>query len=129
MSQAIQRRLLVLAGAVCLVLTVGGILLPAVPATPFVLAASYCFLRSAPAWDERLRRAPFFGRLLRDWHDQGGVRLRVKVSALVFTLLMLLLSLVPTGLPIWARVFMVAHALVWLAIVARLPQATASSTA
>jgi uncharacterized membrane protein YbaN (DUF454 family) len=39
---------LIAAGFILLVLGIAGIILPILPATPFLLAASFCFLKSSP---------------------------------------------------------------------------------
>src|SRR5262245_37471900 len=58
-----------------------GALLPVLPTTPFLLLASYCFLRSSPRLNDRLLRSRLFGPFLRDWHQHRGVRPRVKITA------------------------------------------------
>ena len=77
------RVLFLLAGCVCVGLAVVGYLAPLVPATPFVLLASACFVRSSDKLHRWLLRAPVLGALLRDWEVRGGVTRRVKLLALV----------------------------------------------
>lgn len=60
-----------------------GAVLPVLPTTPFLLLASYFFIRSSPRLNDKLMRSPFFGPFLRDWHQHRGVRPRVKVTAVV----------------------------------------------
>lgn len=70
-------------GCCCVGLGVLGALLPVLPTTPFLLLASFLFVRSSPWLNERLLRSPLFGPFLRDWYEHRGVRPRVKVTAVV----------------------------------------------
>ena len=74
------------------------------PATPWVLAASYCFARSSPRLRRWLLRSPLFGKLLRDWHDHGGMRRPAKVLAVGMVLTACTFSVGFAGLPDWLRV-------------------------
>jgi uncharacterized membrane protein YbaN (DUF454 family) len=69
-------------GWLCVVLAFLGVLLPILPATPFLLVASYCFLRSSPYFARRLREAPVFGALIQDWEQHRALSPRVKGTAL-----------------------------------------------
>jgi len=68
------------------ILGVLGILLPGIPATPFLLVTSYFLARSSPALNEALLRSKFFGPILVDWQVNGGVRRHVKLTATAFVL-------------------------------------------
>lgn len=59
-----------------------GILLPVLPTTPFLLLASWFFVRSSPRWHAWLLRSRWFGPFLRDWQRHRAVRPHVKVVAL-----------------------------------------------
>jgi uncharacterized protein len=63
-----------------------GVVTPVLPTTPFLLLASFCFLRSSPRHHASLRRSRLFGRLLADWDRHRGVRRRTKVGAIAMTL-------------------------------------------
>lgn len=77
----VWRLLYVAAGLLCLGLAYIGWVAPGIPATPFVLLASYLFARSSPRLHRWLLRSPIFGKLLRDWHEHHGIRRPVKVFA------------------------------------------------
>lgn len=80
-SRGLRRVLYLVLGTSFVGLAVLGALLPILPTTPFLLLASYFYLRSAPGLNERLLRSRLFGQLLRDWQQHRGVRLHVKVTA------------------------------------------------
>jgi len=83
-----------------------GVLLPGLPTTPFLLAASYCFIRSSPRLHRWLRRSPVFGRLLRDWEVHRGIRWPLKVFAICLVVVVVTCSVVFSSLPVWAKATM-----------------------
>lgn len=99
-----MRVLLLIGAAASFALAVLGVLLPGLPATPFLLVTSWCLVRASPRLHARLLRSPLFGPLLRDWQSHHGVRLHVKITALVLMLgcggLTLFLADLATGLRI-----------------------------
>ena len=78
--------LYVVLGCIFVALGAIGAVLPVMPTTPFLLLASFFFLRSSPRLNDRLMRSPFFGPFLRDWNEHRGVRPRVKVIAVTLML-------------------------------------------
>lgn len=60
-----------------------GVLLPGLPATPFLLLTSFFLVRSSPALYEKLLRSKVFGPLLQDWRRHRALRPRVKRVALI----------------------------------------------
>jgi uncharacterized membrane protein YbaN (DUF454 family) len=96
-----------------------GAVTPGIPTVPFVVLASYFFIRSSPKAHDWLRRSRWFGPLLRDWEEHRGVRRSVKYTALgligaglTFTLLV--------GLPTPVLVSILALEIVGLGFVLRL---------
>lgn len=59
-ASRLQRWLLVAAGVLCVGLGAIGAVLPGLPTTVFLLAASWCFARSCPWLEDRLLRIPLF---------------------------------------------------------------------
>ena len=74
--------LLNLFGWIFVGLALVGVVMPLVPATPFVLLAAACFSRSSPQAYRRLIRSRVLGPILIDWHKQRAIRLSVKLTIL-----------------------------------------------
>lgn len=68
-------------GTVCVALGAIGAVVPGMPTTVFVIAASYLFARSCPAFDRRLQQNRWFGPSLRSYQETGGMPARAKVMA------------------------------------------------
>lgn len=80
-ATGLRRVLYVALGLFFAGLGVLGAMLPVLPTTPFLLLASWFFVRSSPTLHERLMRLPIFGLLLRDWETHRAVRPRSKWAA------------------------------------------------
>ena len=91
------------AGLVCVGLAYLGVILPGLPATPWVLLASYCFARSSPRLHRWLRGSRVFGLLIRDWEDHRGIRRPVKVVAVLLVVTVVTLSMTFGPLPVAAK--------------------------
>lgn len=98
-----------------------GAVLPVLPTTPFLLLASFFFVRSSPRLNDRLMRSPLFGPFLRDWHQHRGVRPRVKLTALAVMPVAVTASVVWGDLSWPILVLLLVLAAVGLAVVLRLP--------
>ena len=61
---------------------IAGLLIPGLPSTVFVLAASYCFSRSSPRFSAWLHRHRWFGPTLARLARDGGMPRAAKRSAL-----------------------------------------------
>jgi uncharacterized membrane protein YbaN (DUF454 family) len=98
-----------------------GVLLPGLPATPFLLAASYCFIRSSPRLHRWLRRSPILGRVLHDWEVHRGIRRPVKVFAILLVVTVVTCSIVFSSLPVWVKVLFACLALVGITVILLVP--------
>ena len=76
-----QARLWLLAGFLCLIVGLIGVVLPLLPTTPFVLLAAYCFSRGSARWEHWLLTHPRLGPLVHDWRQHHAVPLRAKQLA------------------------------------------------
>ena len=63
-------------------LAIAGVMLPGLPTTVFVLAASYCFSRSSPRFEAWLRDNPRLGPAVRRFARDGGMPRSAKRVAL-----------------------------------------------
>jgi len=80
-------------GIVCVIMAGLGILLPGLPATPFLLLASYAFARSSKKMHDWLINHRLFGPILTDFLDRKGIRLSVKIASIAIMWGMMLLSI------------------------------------
>ncbi len=87
-----MRIFFIVLGVLCVILAGLGILLPGLPATPFLLLASYSFARSSKRMHDWLVNHKVFGPILSDFLDRKGIRLHIKIISLVMMWGMMLLS-------------------------------------
>jgi uncharacterized protein len=73
-------------------LALAGVLVPGLPTTVFVLAASYCFSRSSPRFERWLRENPWLGPRLQRVARAGGMPPSAKRAALTAMWIAVLLS-------------------------------------
>lgn len=64
-----------------------GVVLPLLPATPFVLLAAACFARSSEKWHRWLLASETFGPMIRNWEQSRCISCRVKLIGIVSMLL------------------------------------------
>jgi uncharacterized protein len=63
-------------------LAIAGIIVPGLPTTVFVIAASYCFSRSSPRFERWLRANRWLGPSLQQWASGGGMPRSAKQMAI-----------------------------------------------
>lgn len=116
-----HRWLLLVPGLFFLALGLLGILLPGLPTTPFLLLASYFFIRSSPRMNQALLNSRLLGPLLTDWQERGGIRQHVKMKAMSVVSVTVAASawLSHHNTPLMLAIC--AAAAVGLAVIARLP--------
>lgn len=105
-----------------------GVLVPGLPATPFLLAASYCFVRSSPRLHRWLRRSPVLGRVLHDWEVHRGIRRPVKIFAIVLVVAVVSSSIVFSSLPVWVKVTFGCLALIGITVILCVPTVGSKNT-
>lgn len=77
-----KRKLYIIIGVICVVLGAIGVVLPGLPTTPLLLAASWLFYRSSPRLQERLL-ASKLGVYIRNYQSRGGMLATTKVGVVV----------------------------------------------
>jgi uncharacterized protein len=80
-------------GSISLVLGVLGIFLPLLPATPFLLLASACYLKGSERLYGWLMNNRVLGTYIRNIQERKGIPLRAKIITLAFLWLSLLFSI------------------------------------
>jgi uncharacterized membrane protein YbaN (DUF454 family) len=120
-ATGLRRLLYIGAGFFFVGLAILGAMLPLLPTTPFLLLASYFFLRSSPRLHNWLLRSRMFGQLLRDWEKHRGVRPRVKVVAVTLIPVVVFCSAFFGQLPWYLIALLVLLGLIGLTVVIRLP--------
>jgi uncharacterized membrane protein YbaN (DUF454 family) len=117
----LRRATYLLIGLFFVALALIGAFLPLLPTTPFLLLASFFFIRSSPRLNAWLLRSPLFGPFLQDWYRHRGVRLRVKVTAIAVIVVAISSSLIFGNLSAWGNALLVVLGLIGLVVVIRLP--------
>ena len=84
-------------GTIFVGLGIAGIILPLVPATPFLLLASACYVRGSERLHSWLINHRLFGEFIRNWHEKRGIPVRVKVIAIVMMWASLIYSMHMVG--------------------------------
>jgi uncharacterized membrane protein YbaN (DUF454 family) len=102
----VSKTLFVLAGFLFLALGIAGIVLPLLPATPFLLAASFCFLRGSERLHRLLMTNRHTGPRIRRFRDYG-LTAKEKIAIYLLVLLMLLPIIILTR-SVHLRVFLAA---------------------
>lgn len=115
--------------AVFFALGAAGAILPVLPTTPFLLLASFFLARTSPRMNQILLRSRFFGPILRDWQQLGGVRPDVKAKAIVLVLIAVSLSMWLAQPPHTLRWIIGTVAVIGIGVILRLPAARSDSDA
>lgn len=92
-------------GWCCVALGFAGVFVPGLPTTVFILAASYCFARSSPRFQQWLLDHRWFGPSLRRYRETGGMPRSAKLTALTTMWIAVSLSaLMLSRVRLWAAV-------------------------
>ena len=77
--KTITRTLYLVAGWLCILLGIIGAVLPLIPTTPFILVAAFCFSRSSERLHQYLLNNKIFGKVIKDWENDGVIPFKVKL--------------------------------------------------
>ena len=86
--------LFITAGILFVGLAVLGIIVPGLPATPFLLLASAAFIKSSPRLYHWLNNHRIFGSLLKDFAEKKGISLRNKLISIILMIAMTSISII-----------------------------------
>ena len=92
-----RRVFLAALGLLCVTLAGLGVIVPGLPTTVFLIAASFLFTRSSPLLERALRRNRWFGPYLRRLREDRGMPRRAKAAAIAMMWSAIGLSCVATG--------------------------------
>ncbi len=82
----VRKVLYVGCGTICILLALAGIVLPGLPTTPFLLLASWLFVRSSPSLHARLESSRLFCPYLKRYRKRGGVTAKGKTMIVILML-------------------------------------------
>ena len=111
---SIVRLLLVIAGSISLAFGVIGIFLPVLPTTPFLLLASFCYVRSSERLHRWLLEHRVFGKYIYNYEVHRAIPKKTKIIAMVtlWPTLLFSLTLIPL-VPVRVGVFIVGLIVSW----------------
>jgi uncharacterized protein len=78
-----RQKLYMAAGALSLLLALGGIVLPIVPQVPFAILSAYFFSKGSKRIHEWIRENRFFGGPVKDWEDDRVVKPKLKIFSTI----------------------------------------------
>ena len=107
MEGTVRKYLLILAGSISLVLGIIGILIPVLPTTPFLLLASFCYLRSSKRLYDWMLDNRVFGLYIYNYLTHRAIKRSVKVVTLILLWLTLTISIILVS-NVYLRIFLVA---------------------
>ncbi|UTZ23128.1 YbaN family protein [Vibrio campbellii] len=116
----IKRYFFNIAGGLCMMLGIAGIVLPLLPTTPFILLASACFMRGSPAFHRWLHDHNTFGPMLENWHKNRAVTCKVKQRGAFFIVLSFTVSIIVAPIT-WVKIALLVMLIVLLSWFIRLP--------
>ncbi len=111
---------LLLLGLLFTALGAVGAFLPVLPTTPFILLAAACFVRSSPAFHQRLLANRVFGPFILQWQHDRTVPREAKRKAFGLTIVTFALSIALVDAT-WLRWTLGALGIVLIGILALLP--------
>jgi len=86
------RLLLIVAGTICLIIGVIGMVVPLLPTTPFLLLATACYCRSSTRLYNWLLSNRWFGTYIKNYREGKGIPLKTKIVALTILWAVILYS-------------------------------------
>lgn len=92
-TQSIEKYLLIGLGSLALALGLVGVFMPVLPTTPFLLLASFCYIRSSKRMYNWLINHRIFGPYLYNYVTYRAVKRNVKIGGLIFLWLSLAISI------------------------------------
>jgi hypothetical protein len=92
--RSLKKYLYIVVGSIALTLGVIGIFIPVLPTTPFLLLASYCYLRGSNRMYHWLMNHKILGAYIYSYMTYKAVPKKTKISAIIFLWASLTFSMV-----------------------------------
>ena len=102
----ITRILFVIAGFTALGFGIVGIILPVLPTTPFLLLASYCFVKGSETFDKWFKGTKIYKKHLENFVNTRAMTLKQKWTLLLVADFMMIVPLIILD-NIYAKIFIV----------------------
>lgn len=90
----IKRYIYVTIGLISFGLGAIGVVLPILPTTPFLLLASFCFLRGSKKFDDWFRSTNIYKKHLESFINEKSMSMKQKITILVFMTFMLSIPII-----------------------------------
>ncbi|MEG1311554.1 MAG: YbaN family protein [Romboutsia sp.] len=90
----IKKIIFIIIGLVALILGLIGVIIPILPTTPFLLLASFCFVRGSDKFDKWFKSSKIYKNYLEDFDKNKSMTLKQKISILGFADMMIAFPLV-----------------------------------
>ncbi|ATD55628.1 YbaN family protein [Clostridium chauvoei] len=81
-------------GLICVILGSIGVILPILPTTPFLLLASFCFVRGSDRFDRWFKGTKLYKKHLESFTTNRSMTLKAKISILLFADIMMAFPLI-----------------------------------
>ena len=94
LKKSIQKYLLIFLGTLSLILGMIGVLIPVLPTTPFLLLASFCYIRSSKRLYDWLINHKLFGSYIYNYMTHRVIEPKAKLTAILFLWTSLIISMV-----------------------------------
>lgn len=78
-----KKYILLILGILCVFIATVGVFIPLLPTTPFLLLASYLFLKSSDKAYNWLLNNKIYGKYISDYINNKGIPLKIKIYALI----------------------------------------------
>jgi len=98
-------------GTLSLILGIIGIIVPGLPATPFMILTAWLYLRGSDKLYNRLLKHKYLGKYVDDFRSGKGMTLWFKLGSLFLMVIMITISCIYLLDTLWLKSFVIGAAL------------------